>query len=71
MFGTAIADSMLCAGGLGSDACQGDSGGPLTSEPNGGTNLGVVSWGYGCGGGGFPGVYTQLSYYADWVADTA
>jgi len=61
-----IADSMICAGvdGGGKDSCQGDSGGPL----NCGDGLsGIVSWGYGCAEPGYPGVYTQTSYFIDWI----
>ncbi|BFF96719.1 chymotrypsin-1 [Drosophila madeirensis] len=53
-----ITSNMLCAiGQNGKDACQGDSGGPLLQS---GRPVGVVSWGYECGGR-FPGVYTRLS----------
>lgn len=56
------------------DACQGDSGGPLM---NGGvtgqeryTLLGLVSFGpRTCGVSNFPGVYTRISAYMDWIMD--
>ena len=59
-----IFDSMLCAGENEKDACQGDSGGPLAC---GSYLCGIVSWGRGCGRQGFPGVYTQVSYFVDWI----
>jgi|ERR1711915_193623 len=61
-----VTDSMICAGldEGGKDSCQGDSGGPFMC----GKQLsGVVSWGYGCAQPGFPGVYTQTSYFIDWL----
>ena len=61
-----ITDSMICAGldAGGKDSCQGDSGGPFMC----GKQLsGVVSWGYGCAQPGFPGVYTQTSYFVSWL----
>ena len=63
---TDITDSMICAGldAGGKDSCQGDSGGPFMC----GKQLsGVVSWGYGCAQPGFPGVYTQTSYFVSWL----
>jgi trypsin len=61
-----IADSMICAGldAGGKDSCQGDSGGPFMC---GNQLSGVVSWGYGCAEAGYPGVYTQTSYFVKWV----
>merc|ERR1719481_77990 len=64
-----IADSMLCAGERGKDSCQGDSGGPMVCYNAEGSGYlgGVVSWGIGCGGLFHPGVYTEVSYFTDWI----
>merc|ERR1719394_930525 len=61
-----IVNSMICAGldQGGKDSCQGDSGGPFMC---GNRLTGVVSWGYGCAEAGFPGVYTQTSYFTKWL----
>ena len=61
-----IEDSMICAGEEGKDSCQGDSGGPLVCD---GKHCGIVSWGYGCALADYPGVYTQTSYFAEWIID--
>ena len=63
-----ITNNMFCAGVTGKDSCQGDSGGPLVlPDGNGWLQVGVVSWGIGCGDVGFPGVYTNLAQFQGWV----
>ncbi|GAA1605741.1 serine protease [Catellatospora bangladeshensis] len=58
---------MICAGDLrggGKDSCQGDSGGPLLRRDGGRwVQVGIVSWGVGCGRAAYPGVYTQVSHF--------
>lgn len=68
-----ITDNMICAGYLdqeGKDACQGDSGGPLMVPASGGEyhQVGIVSFGIGCGDSDYPGVYTRVSRFERWVS---
>ncbi|GAB5583171.1 testisin isoform X2 [Prionailurus iriomotensis] len=61
---------MICAGSENGqrDACKGDSGGPLACEKRGvWIQVGIVSWGLGCGSPNWPGVYTNVSAYFDWI----
>ena len=57
----------FCAG-YGVDACQEDSGGPLVCRLKNGLYylVGIVSSGKGCGI--YPGLYTDVSRYIDWLA---
>ncbi len=67
-------DSVVCAGDPagGRDACNGDSGGPLAlSVDNRRVQVGVVSWGPGCGLRDTVGVYTSVAYYEDWIRQRA
>ncbi|HWN70779.1 MAG TPA: serine protease, partial [Haliangium sp.] len=68
-----IVDSMLGAGFLqgGVDTCQGDSGGPLVlSTPSGFKLAGLTSWGIGCAREGLPGIYTEVSFFNNFVLST-
>uniref|UniRef100_A0A182TN45 Peptidase S1 domain-containing protein n=1 Tax=Anopheles melas TaxID=34690 RepID=A0A182TN45_9DIPT len=72
-----LRQSQLCAGGeAGKDSCQGDSGGPLTGiHTAGGLQywylIGLVSFGpTPCGQAGWPGVYTKVDQYVDWITAT-
>jgi secreted trypsin-like serine protease len=79
--GTLVTDNMICAGDATAaspaaqvaDACQGDSGGPLLATDSDGSviQVGIVSWGEGCGIPGLSGLYTRLSRYRNWMKDVA
>jgi secreted trypsin-like serine protease len=69
--GSLVTANMLCAaipeGGKGS--CQGDSGGPLVINTGSGVQqVGIVSWGIGCAAQDYPGVYTRVSQYKQWMS---
>lgn len=63
-----LPDTTICAGAEGADACDGDGGGPLVCEKAGQWyQMGIVSFGIGCGRRNVPGVYTSVKEYSDWI----
>jgi secreted trypsin-like serine protease len=57
---------MVAAGEEGVDTCQGDSGGPMFTRVSTSTGVvyyqvGITSFGTGCGEEGYPGVYTEVN----------
>jgi len=74
-FGRLNESIMFCAGrtegGTTYDSCTGDSGGPivkLSADNNmNDVQVGVVSFGEGCGNPDYPGVYSKVSVVKDWI----
>jgi hypothetical protein len=67
-YGGDVEDEIMFCGGVtggGKDSCQGDSGGPIMNSN--GVQVGVVSWGQGCGDEDYSGVYSRISGAKDWV----
>lgn len=67
-----IGPNSFCAGSMagGKDSCEGDSGaGLFCSGRNSSENrlAGIVSWGWKCAEPNFPGVYTNVWAYKDWI----
>jgi secreted trypsin-like serine protease len=57
-----VARVMVAAGKEGKDTCQGDSGGPMwAATSQGRRQIGITSFGEGCGARGYPGVYTEVN----------
>ena len=66
-------ESMICAGNGqgGRDVCSGDSGGPLMCQANGVYLLeGAVSFGVRCARPAFYGVYANVRFFRQWIANT-
>ncbi|KDR12650.1 Serine proteinase stubble [Zootermopsis nevadensis] len=65
-----LPNTSICAGAKDRDACDGDGGGPLVCEQSGQWyQVGIVSFGIGCGRRNTPGVYTRVSMYEQWIKD--
>ncbi|KAK7816900.1 hypothetical protein U0070_021697 [Myodes glareolus] len=66
-----VGRGMICAyKDQGKDSCQGDSGGPLVCEFNDKwVQVGIVSWGIGCGRRGHPAVYADVAFYSKWLTN--
>jgi len=67
-----IGKTQICAGLGNKDTCSGDSGGPmLTNQLKGGIDtwfvIGITSFGVKCADPEFPGVYTRVDQYLDWI----
>uniref|UniRef100_A0A4W4DY39 Peptidase S1 domain-containing protein n=1 Tax=Electrophorus electricus TaxID=8005 RepID=A0A4W4DY39_ELEEL len=70
LYGGGITGNMICAGALtgGKDSCQGDSGGPIILKQGSiWIQAGIVSFGTGCAQANYPGVYTRVSQYQNWI----
>uniref|UniRef100_A0A646QGP2 Serine protease n=1 Tax=Hemiscolopendra marginata TaxID=943146 RepID=A0A646QGP2_9MYRI len=67
-----VTESMICTWAEGKDACEGDSGGPMmcTGEDGKSYLAGITSWGLNCADHISPGVYTEVSYFLDWITET-
>merc|ERR1712226_935666 len=67
--GVRLSEKQLCAGRGGTDTCQGDSGGGMVANNLDGrwTLVGVTSFGVDCARPDFPGVYTRVDQYLDWI----
>jgi len=61
-----LTNNMICAGYWEGtrDSCRGDSGGPLVLNK---TLVGIISWGYGCARNEYPGIYTKVKNYINWI----
>ncbi|KAJ8736125.1 hypothetical protein PYW08_006781 [Mythimna loreyi] len=66
-----LTDNMLCIGVLnvgGRSPCQMDSGGPTYHN---GVQVGITSFGTGCGRPNFPSVTARVSRFASWITSNA
>ncbi|HSR69805.1 MAG TPA: serine protease [Acidobacteriota bacterium] len=69
-----LPEQHICAGFLGTggvDTCDGDSGGPLLlpDGEGGWVQVGITSFGADCADPDFPGVYTRVPNFIDWIRE--
>jgi len=72
-YGDELHDFEFCAGLIdgSKDACQGDSGGPIVVKTNSSyAQIGIISWGDGCGKPYMFGVYTKVANFYEWIKET-
>lgn len=66
-----VPDATMCAGeeNGGKDSCGGDSGGPMIVKDNfhSHVQVGITSWGQGCGRKDRPGVYVNIGFFSGWI----
>ena len=70
VYGGISSDLMVCATGpaFSTDTCWGDSGGPLAAFDGGRWEVqGITSFGEGCAQDPYPGVYTEVFQYVEWI----
>jgi len=68
-----VTENMICAEPTdGRDACSGFGGGPLAVQAQDGSysQIGILSFGRGCANKGYPGVYTRVTSFLDWIQET-
>ncbi|XP_046961253.1 trypsin, alkaline B-like isoform X3 [Vanessa cardui] len=66
-----IPETQMCAGILdqgGRDFCEGDYGGPLVHN---GVVVGISTYGFVCGRDRYPGVYSRVSSFINWIQNNA
>ncbi|XP_014290737.1 trypsin-1 [Halyomorpha halys] len=64
-FGEEIEFGLICAKTNHGDACLGDSGGPMVCNFN--ELCGIISSGDGCGHENYSALYTEVSYFVEWI----
>ncbi|KAJ8669036.1 hypothetical protein QAD02_000295 [Eretmocerus hayati] len=57
-------EGQICAISENKETCSNDAGGPLIVD---GRQAGIMSWNKGCEATEFPGVYSEVATYRDWI----